>query len=328
MLDARPLLVRAVWGDDPLPDPPEPLLRAGLRSARRNDVEGAFVRAYQDRLAAELLDLESTVLAYRANLHDACRLLSRAGVTPILIKADPEEDFTYSNFDLVVGDDGWDRAVEALSSWATRRSSYPLERHTKLLLYPSSGPAVHLHRSVSWFDVPVIPTPDLRAGAVPAAGVECLLPAPIDRFRIVLAHAAFQNHSLSLGELRQLRALSGGGAVEAASARAGAEGWGRGFREAWSAAAEAIRRLDSRRLDSRPHATTQPLAARGELPSAAPTNAGPPRLPVPLPLRATAVTALEHAAFLLRRGAPILAARELALLEPLLVAKRRAALRP
>ncbi len=258
------------------------------------------MRAYPDRLAAELRALEAAVSDYRGNLARACELLDAAGVTPVLIKALPDDDFTYSNFDLVVGDDGWDRALEALSDWTTRRSVYPLERRTKMLLYPPSGPAVHLHRSVAWFDIPVVSTAGLRAGAIPAVGVRCLLPAPSDRLRILLAHAAFQNHALSLAELREVRALAPAGSPGEIVRRAGDEGWGRGFRTAWSAARLATVRLDA---------------------------GDPPALPVPMPLGATAATAFEHAAHLARSGAPLLAARELVLLGPLLVAKRRAAAR-
>lgn len=300
MIDAWSILVRATWGGNPVPDPDPVSLQAALVLARRNEVEGALVRAYPVQLADELSVLEAAVAGYRRNLAEACALLDAVGVRPILIKALPGEDFTYSNFDLVVGDDGWEASVEALTPWAVRRSVYPLERRTKLLLYPPSGPAVHLHRSVAWFDVPVVTTRDLRAMAGQPDGSPCLLPGPVDRLRILLAHAAFQNQALSLGELWTVRSLAAVASTREAGRRAASEGWGEGFDRTWVAARAAMARLDA-----------------GER----------QRLPVPLPMPAGIATGLEHARHLVATGTPLLALRELVLLVPLLAAKRRAALR-
>ncbi len=289
-------LVRTVWSPTAVPDAPPRLLRAALELARRNDVDGAFVRARPAELPRELAELERAVVAYRANLATASDLLSDADVEPILIKATPWDDVTYSNFDLVVGDDGWDRSVAALAPWVVRTSRYPLERATKLLLYPPAGPAVHLHRSVAWFDVPAIPTATLRARAARPEGWACLLPAPVDALRIQLAHAVFQNQALSLGELLAIRPWLTGDTLGEARGLARQEGWGLGFDTAARTGIEAIRRLD--RLEPFP-------------------------LPARLPVVGSLVAGLEHAAHLVRSGRPATAAREVALRGPLLAAKRR-----
>lgn len=294
------ILVRTCWLGQAVAGVSDDELAATLRLARRNDVEAGVVRAYAARLPVELAALEKAVAGYRENLGESCRRLAEAGVRAILIKATPDEDFTYSNFDLVVGDDGWGRAVEALRSWVVRTSQYPLERGTKLLLYPATGPAVHLHREVAWFDIPAIPTAGLRAEAVAARGVDCLLPSQVDALRILVAHAAFQNLALSLGDLLAFRRLADEGTLADAMRSAELEGWGRGFRSAARTASQAMRRLD--RLEAT-------------------------RLPAPLSLSDTLVGGVGHALHLAGTRRFAAAARELALRGPLVAAKRRAAYR-
>lgn len=295
------ILVRTCWLSRPVPDASDDALVAALQLARRNEVEAPFVRAYADKLRDEMAEIDAGIAAYHRNLGEACELLARAGVRPILIKALPDDDYTYTNFDVVVGDDGWDRSVEALRPWAVSTSRYPLERRTKLLLYPPAGPAAHLHREVAWFDIPAIPTADLRAGAAPAQGVDCLLPSDVDALRILLAHAIFQNLALSLGELLTLRRLSEEAAVVAAAQqRAEVEGWGIGFRSAVRTARRTMDRLD--RLEY-------------------------VRLPVPLSIPASVVGGATHALHLLKARDVAASVRELALRGPLVVAKLRAAYR-
>ena len=289
-------LVRAVWRADPIPDPGPQPLAAALRLARRNEVEGPFVRAYAARLPGALARLDGAVAAYRSNLATACRLLESAGVEPVLIKASPLDDVTYSNFDLVVGDDGWGPAVAALTPWVVRTSRYRLERATKMLLYPPAGPAVHLHRAIAWFDVPAVTTDAVRARATRSEGSPCLLPHPVDAVRIQLAHAVFQNQSLSLGELRSIRDLLRPEVLGPARALAGREGWTRGFDDAARTSLRAVDRLDD--LD-------------------------PFRLPAPLSPLGELLAGLEHAAHLGRSGRPAIALRELALRLPLVAAKQR-----
>ncbi len=295
--DARQVLVRAAWTDDPVIDPGQERLDAALILAHHNEVAPVLVRAYPDRLVTQAEALRVTVAAYRRNLVDACALLEGASVPAILIKALPTDEYVYSNFDLVVGDDSWDAAIAALRRWTTRTSAHPLER-TKLLLYPAAGPAVHLHRSVAWFDVPVIPTSELRARASRPEDSPCLLPHPADALQILVAHAAFQNLSLTLGELRTYRDLATPGNVAEAARLAREEGWARGFMHVTRAADRTMARLNA-------------LEATA--------------LPVSLPMLGSAVAGFEHALHLARSDRMITALREVALRVPLIVAKRRAA---
>ncbi len=294
------IVVRACWLGRPAPDVSDAELAAAIRFARRNEVEADFVRRYASRLPEDLARIEETVTAYRRTLLEACARLGDAGVAPILIKALPEDDYTYSNFDIVVGDDGWDSAVAALDAWAESTSRHPLERGTKMLLYPPEGPAVHLHREVAWFDVPAVPTDRLRNEATPAAGIRCLSPSPADALEILVAHAVFQNLAFSLGELIAYRDLASDGVEREAAARARADGWARGFRSAARLAHGTMRRLD--RLD-------------------------PTRLPAPFPIAPSLVGGVEHALHLARTRRLAGSVRELALRAPLVAAKRRAVYR-
>ncbi|HYM83636.1 MAG TPA: hypothetical protein VEY67_05765 [Candidatus Dormibacteraeota bacterium] len=294
--DAWIVVVSAVWHGRPAVVADPGTLGDALTLARRNDVDGPFLRAYEERLPVERAEVEEAVARYRANLAMACGLLRAAGVAPILIKASPADDVTYSNFDLVVGDDGWDDAVRALRPWVVRVERYPLERGTKLLLYPPSGPAVHLHRSVGWFDVPAIPTEPIRARALVLDPGGPLVPAPVDALRIQLAHAVFQNQSLSLGELLAIRDRLGPATVTEARALAAAEGWPLGFDLATRTALAAVERLDA--LERCP-------------------------LPAPLPIVAGVAAGVEHALHLARTGRAAIAARELLLRGPLVAAKQR-----
>jgi hypothetical protein len=295
-LAARQLLVAVAWAGETAPAVDDATLAAAVALARRNQVEGRLAGAYPDRLAGELARVREATAAFRRNLEQAAGRLQAAGVTPVLIKADPAEAYVYTNFDLVVGNDGWPAAVAALTPWGARTSAYWLERD-KLLVHPADGPAAHLHRSVAWFEVPVVPTRRLRARALPTGDGAWWLPAPVDALRITCAHALFQNLGFDLSELRSLRRqLADGDLVEAARAEAAAEGWRRGFEAAVTTAVQAIGRLDQGRTV---------------------------RLPVPLEVPASLAAGLEHAAHLAVHGRLGLAARELTLRGPLVAAKRR-----
>jgi hypothetical protein len=293
---ARQVLAAVAWADEPPPPVDDATLAAAVVLARRNQVEGRLAGAYPDRLAGELARVREATAAFRRNLGQAAGRLRAAGVTPVLIKADPAEAYVYTNFDLVVGDDGWPAAVAALAPWGARSSAYWLERD-KLLVHPTGGPAAHLHRSVAWFEVPVVPTERLRARALPSGDGAWWLPAPVDALRITCAHALFQNLAFDLSELRSLRRqLADDDLVAAARAEAAAEGWRRGFEAAVTTAAQAIARLD-----------------RGWAVG----------LPVPLEVPASLAAGLEHAAHLAAHGRLGVAGRELALRGPLVAAKRR-----
>jgi hypothetical protein len=293
---ARELVVAVAWAGGPAPAADDATLAAAVALARRNQVEGRLAAAYPDRLAGELARVREAAGAFARNLAQAAGRLAAAGVTPVLIKADPAEAYVYTNFDLVVGDDGWAAAVAALVPWAAGTSAYWLEPD-KLLVHPADGPAAHLHRSVAWFGIPVVLTDRLRARARPATGGDWRVPGPVDALRITCAHAVFQNLAFDLSELRGLRGpLGDADLVAAARAEAAAEGWRRGFEAAVATATVAMHRLDQGR---------------------------PVPLPVPLGALAGLAAGTEHALHLAAAGRPWLAARELALRGPLVAAKRR-----
>ncbi|MFI8962795.1 lipopolysaccharide biosynthesis protein [Streptomyces sp. NPDC053493] len=307
------LLVDAVWRDRPGPATDAELLGA-LAVARRNQVEGVLARAYPERLAATRAEVAAATGLFRRNLAESTARLRAAGIPAVLIKADLSGDYVYGNFDLVVPDGHWRRAQEALAGWYVRRERYWLERSTKVLLDPPSGPAAHLHTSVSWFGVPVVPTDRLFARAAPpngdgrtdartdgradartdGRGAAWLVPCPADRLRIWLAHALFQNLTLDLSELLALRALLTPEVVAEACREAGREGWAAGGGRALDTALDAMARLD-----------------RGE----------PVPLPVPLPVATSLRAGAEHSGHLLGQGRVRAAAREASLRVPLVVAK-------
>lgn len=252
-----------------------------------------LARAHPDALAGELASVEANRRLYRGNLTEASERLARAGVSPVLIKADTTGDCAYGNFDLVVGDDGWPAAVAALQPWAVRVSAHPLEPD-KLLLHPSRGPAAHLHRHVAWFGIPVIDTAVLRRDASPAGDGPWLLPSPADQLRTLLAHALFQNLAIDLSELLAVRVLARAAAEAQQAARS--EGWGRSFAVLWPLVSTTLLSLD---------------------------RDGVVRLPMPVPLGPALFCGVEHAAHLARTGRPATSLRELLLRGPLIAAKRR-----
>lgn len=295
---ARALVARAAWnGGRPEADPLT--LRLALDIARRNRVQGRLARSYPDLLGAEIRRVAQEDSSFLRNLEEVSALLRDAGIRPVLIKLDPGEDAVYSNFDLVVGDDGWEPAIRALSVWGRRNGRHPLEPG-KLLVHPRRGPAAHLHRSVEWFGVPVIPTKVLRAGARRRPGRSWLVPANEEELRILLAHAAFQNLEMDLCDLLTLRRLLVRTSPASARGEARREGWADAFDLALDTARRAMHQLDL-----------------GEVPP----------LPVPLPFTRSLLAGFHHGVRLLRTGARSAGTRELLVRVPLLVAKRARRLR-
>lgn len=294
------LLVDAVWRGRPGPATDAELLGA-LAVARRNQVEGVLARAYPERLADTRAEVAAATGLFRRNLTESTARLRAAGIPAVLIKADLSGDYVYGNFDLVVPTGRWRQAQRALAGWYVRRETYWLERSTKVLLDPVSGPAAHLHTAVSWFGVPVVPTDRLFARARPAATgngdgpAGWLVPCPADRLRIWLAHALFQNLTLDLSELLALRELLSPAVIAEARREAAREGWATGGDRALATALAAMERLD-----------------RGE----------PVPLPLPLPVGTSLRVGAEHSGHLLGRGRVRTAAREASLRVPLVVAKR------
>lgn len=298
MLDASTgFLVNAVWRGLPPDEPDDRTLAAALVVARRNEVSGRLARACPERLAEELRAVAAASRAFREALSAASGRLAAAQVPHVLIKADPSGDHVYGNFDLVVAPGGWDRAIAALDGWAVRRSVHPLERE-KLLLHPADGPAAHLHRSVSWFDVPVLTAEELLRDAVPSPDGPWRVPDPPGTLLVALAHVAFQTLELTLAELLALRPLLTEPVVAQARERAAAGGWAAGFELAVAEARELARRLDAGR---------------------------PARLPHPLPVALSCRVGVEHAAAGWATGRRLSAARELGLRPVLIAAKRRRA---
>jgi len=288
------LLTDAVWRGR-VRDSTIPELQSAMAVAFRNQVEGRLARAYPEQLSYVLTEVQVANDLFARNLHQVTGRLQQAGIPSVLIKADLPGECVHVDFDLVVRDWQWEDAVKVLSGWYVHRSTYWLERSTKAHLYPLVGPALHLHASVSWFGIPVLPTDRLLACAHQTEH-GCLAPAPADHLRIWLAHALFQNLALDLSELFAVRDLLRPEVIKSAHEEAGREGWLAGFGGALAVVDAAIDRLD-----------------RGV----------PLGLPVPLPVSLSLRAGAEHAYHLLRAGQTRVAAREAALRLPLVLAKRR-----
>jgi O-antigen/teichoic acid export membrane protein len=289
------VLTEAVWRGRPLPADDD-TLREALVLARRNQVEGRLARAYPRQLAPVEAEVAAATGLFRRNLYEVTGRLRDAGIPGVLIKADLSGDYVYGNFDLVVRERQWQAAQAALAGWYARRSVYWLERSSKVLLEPPSGPAAHLHKAVSWFGVPVVPTERLIERSASRDGRPWLVPVPPDELRIWLAHALFQNLSLDLSELIAVRGLLRPDVVSEALREAGREGWAAAAHTVLAAAREAIDRLDA---------------------------GAPVRLPLPLPVAASAQEAAQHPLHLLRETGTRAAVRDAALRLPLVVAKKR-----
>lgn len=288
------LLTDAVWLGKPR-EATIPELQSAMAVAFRNQVEGRLARAYPQQLAYVLTEVKVANDLFARNLHQVTRRLQRAGIPSMLIKADVPGECVHTDFDLVVRSAQWEGALAALAGWYVHRSTYWLERSTKAHLYPLVGPALHLHASVSWFGVPVLPTDRLMAHACETEH-GCLVPAPADRLRIWLAHALFQNLALDLSELFAVRDLLKPEVMHPAREEAAREGWVAGYDGALATVDMAIDRLD---------------------------RAVPLSLPLALPMAVSLRAGAEHAYHLLRDGQTRVAAREAALRIPLVFAKKR-----
>jgi hypothetical protein len=295
ILGGTQLLIDAVWRGADVRDPGEAALEHALRLAYGNDVQGRLARALPERLERVCRETEATSDAFRRNLKTATELLWAHGVRPVLIKADPSADCVYPNFDLVVTSGQWPVALHTLQGWAKRRERYWLERSTKELFWPSTGPGAHLHTAVTWFGVDVIAAEGLLQRSSARRGDSWLIPSRADQLRIWLAHALFQNLAFSLSELLALRSLLEDGLVAVARRQADEEGWLRAFDSALDLTRAAMGRLD--------------------LGEAVP-------LPFPLPGQLSMTVALEHAWNTGRAGRLGPSVREIALRGPLILAKR------
>jgi hypothetical protein len=288
------LLTDAVWRGK-THDVTMPELQSAMAVAFRNQVEGRLAGAYPKQLAYVLTEVRVANDLFVRNLNQVAGRLQRAGIPSVLIKAEVPGHCVHSDFDLVVRAWQWEGALAALAGWYVHRSTFWLERSTKAHLYPLVGPALHLHASVSWFGVPVVPTDRLMAQASETEH-GCLIPAPADHLRIWLGHALFQNLAFDLSELFALRDLLDPEVTNSAREEAVREGWVAGYDGTLAAAESAIDRLD---------------------------RAVPVGLPLALPLAVSLRAGAEHACHLLRQGQPRTAVREAALRLPLALAKKR-----
>jgi hypothetical protein len=293
--DATGILVAAAWHGARMRGAVTELGPA-LRLARANQVQGLLARVYPEHLGEELERVLQGNALFGRRLAEAVALLRVDGVEPVLIKCDPLADFVYSNFDLVVGDDGWTTAKAALDGWAVRRSGHRLEPD-KVILDPAEGPGAHLHRHASWFGVVAVDAGRLRGGAALDARLDVLRPDPVDELRLLVAHAVFQNLAFDLAELVAIRDLLLQGADPGeAERRCREDGWGHAFAAAFAVARRTMAALD--RLDN-------------------------VELPVALPARISLQHGVVHAAHLARTGRAGMGVRELALRGPLVAAKLR-----
>ncbi len=282
-------LVQSLWRPE-LPQlvDQEQLLLA-LPWARVNRVEGSLLRRYPVLLPSGLAAVEANNESFRSNLAGAATVLRAAGVDVLLVKTDLSRDFEYSNFDLVVGDDGWSRALIALRPWGNHTTRYWLE-HSKLIFYPPTGPGAHLHRNLNWFDIPLFNTQRLRDRSLPGPTEALRIPGPSDEVRSLLAHALFQNLTLDFADLLRLREILTPGVTADAQVEASQEGWAAGFRGSMQLVHQAIQTLD----------------AGGSIP-----------LPLPLPIVLSVQGGLEHARHLAGVRRLGKAAREVVLRGPL-----------
>jgi O-antigen/teichoic acid export membrane protein len=211
--------------------------------ARQNRVEGRLARAYPTQLPDVLAEVNVAAELFAHNFHQVMGRLNRVGISAVLIPVGQPGDHVGSSIDLIVLQRQWRNAFTALAGWYVQSSIYELEHSTTALLYPSSGPGVHLHTSVSWFGIPMLPTDRLLSRA--RRNLDgFLIPAAADYLRIRLAQAIFQDLSLDLSKLLSLSSLLHLGVIAPARTEANREGWRREFDGALTAASGAIDRLD------------------------------------------------------------------------------------
>jgi hypothetical protein len=299
------VVVAAAWQGEPVVGVSDELLGQAWAVARPHLVQGWIACAYGDRLPAALrVEARHRRDRWESNLEHTARILKSARVTPVLIKSSLEErtedderplaSIEYGDIDLVVGGDGWARAISALQTWGAVEPASWLEPH-KVMVRPTRGPAAHLHRDVEWFGIPAIGFEALRAAAH-RSGDGLLLPSREIAILLLIGHAVFQTLELTLSDLVELRRLSGL-EFEADAQRVACDwGWGDAFRFAMQRAEIAMTALDGGKRVA---------------------------LPVSLAGGQSLVDGWRHAAHLARSGLALTALREAVLRPCLVVAKTR-----
>ena len=224
-------------------------LRRALPLARRNRVEGRLARAYPEQLPRVLAEIRMASELFTRNLHQATDHLQHAGIPAVLIKGGLRGDYVCTGIDLVVSEQDWHSALTALAGWSNlagwseRSAVDQLERSTRALFRPPTGPGLCLHTGLSWFGVPVLPAGGLLARAR-RNGHGVLVPTAADYLRIWLAHALYQGLALDLCLLLAVRDLMRPAVVTDARAAASQEGWSASFDSALATAGGAIDLLD------------------------------------------------------------------------------------
>jgi hypothetical protein len=288
------LLSAVLWRGEPAAALDDPTSDALWAAASRNGVEGETLAAFGQDLAAVRQDVEARTDAFRRNLMSSTARLRAAGLAPLLIKADPSSAYVYSNFDVVLERQHWPAALAALGDWLKSTRQYPFERE-KLFLVPDEGPALHLHASISWYDIPSLSTALARERARSATDDGWLRPCPVDELKILVAHIGFQTLAPTLSEVLHYRKM-GAELTEEAATEARREGWG------------AVFAMVAARLT-----VLATLLDAGEAPA----------LPTALPAARSIAVGVAHAGALARHGQQRAAARALALRVPLVLAKQR-----
>lgn len=305
--EAIRVMVTATWHRRPLPAVSEQVLALSQRLARDRLVERHLLDTYPGRFQTAVHRLlDARELEFWTNLSEAACRLAATGIPAVLIKSGLEARARteravplaaeYGDFDLVVGADGWQTARRALEGWGKPERVPALEPH-KLMVRPRRGPGAHLHRDAEWFGVTVTRAAALQARSNPMAELSGLLvPAPAEALRLWVAHAVFQNLSIDLCELLEIRRLADPATIAQARQVATGEGWQRAFVDALARAFRAMAELDAGCV---------------------------PPLPVQLPALPSLLDGWRHAGGLLGAGLYRAAIREFGLRPALIAAKWR-----
>ena len=225
-----------------LPKPSAVELDQASILARRNRIEGRLAALYPQQLPDLLAETQATARLFANNLRHVDALLRTAGIPMVLLNVGRPSDHLGNGIDIVVPDPHWHAAIAVLDDWYVKKSVHRAEG-ALALLFPASGPEVHLRNSLSWFGLPMLEADRLlQRSRRSRSGI--LVPASADFLRICLAQAVFVNLTLNLSQLLAFRTLLNPRVVKEARSAARSEGWLDDFDSALSAAARAVEDLD------------------------------------------------------------------------------------
>jgi O-antigen/teichoic acid export membrane protein len=235
------LLTAVAWQGN-APEASSEELKDALALARRNRVEGCLARAYPHQLVHVLADLRAADDLFTRHLHQVTDRLRRARIPAVLIE-DLRGDHITAGIDLMVAEQDWRKALEALAGWSQYNIVDSRECSAKSVFYPVSGPALTLHTGFAPYGVRALPADRLVARAFrDPHGI--LIPAAADFLRLRLAGVLFTDLNLDLAVLRSVRRVMRAEVTTTARAEARREGWGTGFDQALATAGGAMERLD------------------------------------------------------------------------------------